>query len=113
MKDIREALSLVFLWLVVAIYVLLALLLCARVLADFVRQWRGERSVKGAVHTGRSDRRAGAVFDSGVRGILGVGRRVRPWTARITASTPQEPAGVKAQAGNSVASETGAAWHRL
>jgi hypothetical protein len=42
MNDIREALILIFLWLMVAGYVLLALLLFAHMLFAFVSQWRAE-----------------------------------------------------------------------
>ena len=113
MKDISEALSLVFLWLVVALYVLIALLLFAHMLSGFVSRWLGGRRVKGPAHTERCERHGAAVSEAGARGMNGGGRHVRPWTARISASPPKEPAGVKAQAGDSVDREQWAAWHRL
>lgn len=42
MHDIREALIVIFLWLLVAGYVLLALFLFAHMLFAFVSQWRAE-----------------------------------------------------------------------
>jgi hypothetical protein len=87
MNDIREALILIFLWLMVAGYVLLALLLFARVLSAFVGQWRADgRSVKGRAHAHGLDRRADVVFKSGVHGLLNGGRNVHPWApARVHA----------------------------
>jgi hypothetical protein len=114
MKDSYEAMGLVFLWLMVVIYVLIALLLFAHMLSAFVRQWRdGRRNIKGSAHTGRADRRAHLVFDSGVRRIPSIGWRVRPWTARICASPPGEPADAQAQAADNVDGESVAAWRRL
>jgi len=114
MKDIREAMGLVVLWLVVVIYVLIALLLFAHLLAAFVRQWRGgAQSIKGSAQTGRAGQRANAVFDSGARRIRNVGRHIRPWTARICASPPGEPADAQAQSADSVDGEPVAAWRRL
>ena len=82
MNDIREALKLIFLWLMFVGYVLLALLLFARVLSAFVRQWRaaGQR-VKGPAQVNCPDRSAGVVVKSGVRGLLGGGRNAHSWAS--------------------------------
>lgn len=114
MKDFGEALGLVFLWLMVAGYALLALLLFVHVLSAFVRQWRaGGRSVSGPAHTGRHDRRADVVFPSGGHEMTNGGRNVRPWTARISAPPLREHTGVKAQTADIRDGEPGAAWRRL
>jgi hypothetical protein len=93
MNDIREALLLIFLWLMVAGYVLLALLLFAHMLFAFVSQWRAAgRNVKGRAHADGLDRRADVVFKSGVHGLLHRGRNVQSWApARVHAAAAPLP----------------------
>ena len=99
--DIGEALKLALLWLSVAGYVLLALELFARALYALVSRRRGAgKSVEGPARVSRLNRSAGAVFKSGVRGLLGGGGSLHSWaSARIYPRRPREPAGFKAQAG--------------
>jgi hypothetical protein len=93
MNDIREALILLFLWLVVAAYVLFALLLFAHILFTFVRQWRAAgRSVKGRAHANGLNRRTDVVFKSNVHGLLNGGRNVHSWApARVHAAAAPLP----------------------
>ena len=88
MNDIREALILIFLWLMVGGYVLLALLLFAHILFAFVRQWRAVgRSDKGLAHANGLNQRTDVVFKSGVHGLLNSGRNVHSWApARVHAA---------------------------
>jgi hypothetical protein len=111
MKDIREALGLIFVWLMIAGYVLLALLLFAHILFALISQWRSAVwSGKGPVDTGRPDQQPNLISEAKVQGMTGGGRHVRPWTARIAARPLRERAGVKAQTADSVAGESGTAW---
>jgi hypothetical protein len=85
MNDIREALILIFLWLMVAGYVLLALFLFAHILFAFVRQWRAARpSVKGPAHANG--------FKPGAHGLLDGGRNMHSWApARVHAAAAPLP----------------------
>ncbi|HEX8072252.1 MAG TPA: hypothetical protein VF546_20065 [Pyrinomonadaceae bacterium] len=93
MNDIREALILIFLWLMVAGYVLLALFLFAHILFAFVRQWRAARpSVKGPAHANGLDRRADVGFKPGAHGLLDGGRNMHSWApARVHAAAAPLP----------------------
>jgi len=93
--NIRDCILFVLLVLTVAFYALLALALSGRALAALVRDLR---RLKGKATASGLDRGENVVFESGMRGMLGGGRKAHSWMpARASERAPREPASAKAQ----------------
>jgi hypothetical protein len=111
MMNIGQAFILVFFWLAVAGYLLLAVELFARAIYGLISPWRNARqSVEGPEQVNRPDGREKVKIVPWTARIVSIGRRSRPWVPdQGDARPPQEPAGVKARATNSLSGEAKAA----
>ena len=98
--DFGDQFKLLFLGLMCAGYVLLALLLFARTLSSLGSYLRaGWQRVWAAAHADRPCRRAGEVSGAGTQGMTGGGASASPRVpASVYARQPRARAGVKAQA---------------
>lgn len=100
--DVGRALMLIYLWLAVAGYVLVALELFARAVHAFANGWGSGGQIAG----GRAD----VNLKSGAQGVINPRRKVRSWLpARRDARPTRELAGVLAQAAEGRGEEARAA----